>query len=214
MTQSATSRSTTAAQRRRDRLYLVQEHACRLVIDRGYDGFTMDDLAAAAGVSRRTLFNLVKDKAASVLGPPDITHHQALEDFRKGGPTGNLQRDVETLVDRVMREKSDDPEAMAQHALMEQAMAADPKVRGIVTDRFTEFTEFATVLICEREGWVIGDRRARALATVLLALSQMTVSELDPTAGGEHLADLFAENLRATRAVLDLGNSTNLNEQA
>lgn len=36
---------------------------CRLVVERGYDGFTMDDLAGAVGVSRRTLFNHDPDKA-------------------------------------------------------------------------------------------------------------------------------------------------------
>ena len=42
----------------------------RLADDRGFDGFTMDELAAAAAVSRRTLFNHVSGKLEAVLGPP------------------------------------------------------------------------------------------------------------------------------------------------
>ena len=39
-----------------------------LADERGFDGFTMEDLADAAGVSRRTLFNYFPGKADAVLG--------------------------------------------------------------------------------------------------------------------------------------------------
>src|SRR5262245_7061502 len=42
--------------------------AQRLTDERGFDGFTMDDLAEAAGLSRRTLFNYFPSKADAVLG--------------------------------------------------------------------------------------------------------------------------------------------------
>ena len=43
--------------------------AQRLTDQHGLDGFTMDDLAAEAGVSRRTLFNYFPGKVDAVLGP-------------------------------------------------------------------------------------------------------------------------------------------------
>lgn len=42
--------------------------ALRLFDDRGYDAVSMDDVAAAAGVSRRSLFRLFPTKAALVWG--------------------------------------------------------------------------------------------------------------------------------------------------
>jgi hypothetical protein len=47
----------------------LQERALRLTLDRGFDGWTMDDLAEAADVSRRTVFNYFDSKADVVLGP-------------------------------------------------------------------------------------------------------------------------------------------------
>lgn len=57
-----------------------------LTEEHGLDGFTLDDLAAAVGVSRRTLFNYFPSKLDAVLGPlPDIAGTD-VEEFRAGGP--------------------------------------------------------------------------------------------------------------------------------
>ena len=52
--------------------------AQRLAVDCGYAGFTVEDLARAVGVSRRTLFNHVSSKEEAVLGMlPVLTDEQA-----------------------------------------------------------------------------------------------------------------------------------------
>ena len=49
-----------ASPTRRERtLAMIVQRARELTDRHGLDGFTMDDLAEAAGVSRRTLFNYV-----------------------------------------------------------------------------------------------------------------------------------------------------------
>lgn len=50
---------------------LVSLVALRLFDDRGFDAVSMDDVAAAAGVSRRSLFRLFPNKAALVWGGLD-----------------------------------------------------------------------------------------------------------------------------------------------
>ena len=63
-------------QRRRTRR-LLAESALRLFAERGYDETTVDDIAAAAGVSARTFFLHFPTKAAAVF--PD--HNERVADF-------------------------------------------------------------------------------------------------------------------------------------
>src|SRR5262245_25184889 len=68
--------------------------AQRLTDERGFDGFTMDDLAGAAGLSRRTLFNYFPSKADAVLGAGPELDDEFIQEFRVGGPTGDLVEDL------------------------------------------------------------------------------------------------------------------------
>ena len=59
----------------------------------------MDDLAALAGVSRRTLFNYFPGKDDAVLGgPPVLDAEAASTTFVAGGPHGNLVDDLAEIV--------------------------------------------------------------------------------------------------------------------
>lgn len=48
----------------------IEEHATRLVAERGYAAVTVDDICEAAGISKRTFFNYVDSKETAVLGEP------------------------------------------------------------------------------------------------------------------------------------------------
>lgn len=56
--------------KRRATLRAIEEQATRLVLERGYEAVTVEDICAAAGVSRRTFFNYVESKEIAVLGRP------------------------------------------------------------------------------------------------------------------------------------------------
>ena len=71
--------------------------AHRLTDDRGLDGFTIDDLAAAAEVSRRTLFNYYPCKVDAVLGPAPDLDDEVWATFVAGGPGGDLVEDLIVL---------------------------------------------------------------------------------------------------------------------
>ncbi|RYJ06280.1 MAG: TetR family transcriptional regulator, partial [Actinomycetales bacterium] len=68
--------------------------AQRLTDEHGLDGFTMDDLAEASEVSRRTLFNYFPSKADAVLGAHPDLPDDVLATFRAGGPPGDVVDDV------------------------------------------------------------------------------------------------------------------------
>ena len=50
---------------------ILAQSATRLFAERGFDDTTLDDVAAAAGVSRRTLFNYFKNKEDLALSALD-----------------------------------------------------------------------------------------------------------------------------------------------
>lgn len=77
--------------------------AHRLVLERGYDHVTVDDIAAAAGVSTRTFFNYFETKDDAILVfDPWPTDEGASEVFASGGPTGDDATDVAALLDSVL----------------------------------------------------------------------------------------------------------------
>jgi AcrR family transcriptional regulator len=60
--------------RRRQNWHAIQTAAVRLVAERGFADVTVDDIAAAAGVSRRTFFNAFPTKAAALFDPAPEDH--------------------------------------------------------------------------------------------------------------------------------------------
>ncbi|MFB9322726.1 TetR family transcriptional regulator [Cryptosporangium minutisporangium] len=60
--------------RRRQNWRATQGAAIRLVGDRGFAAVTVDEIAAAAGLSRRTFFNMFPTKAAALFDAPAEDH--------------------------------------------------------------------------------------------------------------------------------------------
>lgn len=92
-----TRHTTMANQRDRQRLRTrraLADSALRLFAERGYDATTIDDIAAAAGVTQRTFFHHFPTKAAAAF--PD--HEQRVADFvtrlgdgaQQADPVGHL----------------------------------------------------------------------------------------------------------------------------
>ncbi|MCI7457381.1 TetR/AcrR family transcriptional regulator [Actinomyces urogenitalis] len=74
----------------------LQEAAFRLATERGYEATTIDDVAAAAGVSRRTVFNYFSSKADLFILGPQTPTQEAVETFVAA--QGNLLDDLATLL--------------------------------------------------------------------------------------------------------------------
>lgn len=183
------------------RLHAIQDAALNLVIAKGYDGFTMDELAEAVGVSRRTLFNYVPDKASAVLGPADEPDDARMVAFRTASRGGSLMEDLVALIDSFIDDVDDiDPGAIERHQLIEQAIASDVRVARMVMERFTALTQMLSDAVCDRQNWPRDDLRARAFAATFLALMRLTLEEFSRRPEAP-IKDVFHSVLEADTAV-------------
>jgi AcrR family transcriptional regulator len=176
----------------------VEWCALELTRDKGFDGWTMDDLATAAEVSRRTVFNYFDSKADVVLGPVHEVDDDSKAAFVAGGPTGHLFEDFLHIALLALTEKSAD---MDLARLRRAVVVNDPRVVAIAHERFETVVGDAIDLILEREGTAFGALRARLLVQILVHVFDSAVqrSELDLN---RPFPDLIAETLRDVRDVL------------
>lgn len=162
--------------------------AQRLADEHGVDGFTMDELAAEAGVSRRTLFNYFPTKDDAILGPQPEVDADLLAQFRSGGPTGDLLDDLAALVRDLVAAKSTTREDVA---VIHRVMEANPRLMKLAHERFHAFGEAVLSDIETREGTAYDAVRARVAITVLGALVALALDTFVHRDADATLSELF-----------------------
>ncbi len=89
--------------KKRARREALVDAAQTLVLERGLDAVTVEDICAAVGVSPRTFFNYFPAKDDAVLGLEDFSvRPEVVASFVAGGPTGALLDDLEVVVADVL----------------------------------------------------------------------------------------------------------------
>lgn len=159
-----------ATSRREDRRLKTADEITReareLADQHGLDGFTMDQLADAVGVSRRTVFNYFGTKLDAVLGRQHHPDQTLVDTFRAGGPTGDLIDDLQVMVTALIDAKPLDNAGLMQ---MHRLIRNEPKIVHAAHERMVkDMTEFA-VLVQDREGSDFDPAAARLLGRVVLA---------------------------------------------
>ncbi|MCB7136175.1 TetR/AcrR family transcriptional regulator [Cellulosimicrobium marinum] len=181
MTESAVTRNRrrTAAQ--------ITRSAQRLAEERGLDGFTMDDLAEVAGVSRRTLFNYVEGKFDAVLGAPAAPDPARLVEFSHGGPTGRLHDDLKAVFTALLDTRDAPADELDR---TRRLIASDARLHKAMHDKFARSADLLASALVERDPGRFDAYRAKAAATVTLSLFDVALEGFvaDPGTG---LADHF-----------------------
>lgn len=195
MTESATS---LREQKRWETSRRITHCAQVLADEHGLDGFTMDDLAAASGVSRRTLFNYFPSKTDAVLGEIPEIPEAAVEAFRAGGPHGNLVDDLTELAHLVLSVKQPDRESIE---LGRRVLTRDPRMLAAAHQRFELVSEEFAALVLEREGDGYEPFRARLLLRMVLTLFDSALEAFAQEGESRTLVDVFDEHLGAARAL-------------
>lgn len=90
----------------------VIENACRLFLKRGCKAVTMDDIASDNGISKRTLYEMFKDKSDLLAQCMMVFHVHGIEHFKK------LRAKSDNTVDfiiNILRQEEQDKEFMEFH---------------------------------------------------------------------------------------------------
>jgi AcrR family transcriptional regulator len=153
---------------RRDRRYALAVAAIRLFAERGLDATTVDDIAAAAGVSQRTFFRYFETKESAAF--PD--HADRVEALRRGlearRATGAPLAAVLEVSRRSAAEFFDDPVLYRPRYRLVRSV---PSLRDHerVSDRAYE-EAIATFLETEGVGAGLDGFEARAVAAAIVAV--------------------------------------------
>ncbi|GAA3821364.1 TetR/AcrR family transcriptional regulator [Nocardioides panacisoli] len=184
--------------RRAETTRRLRRCALELTRDQGLDGWTMDDLADAAEVSRRTVFNYFDSKVAVVLGPDHEIGPELRETFVAGGPTGSLVADIVQVAAALMQDETADIDLVQ---LGRSVVLGDPQLLGIVHQRFEAKMLESTELVLAREGEQYGAERAALLIRLIATIFDSALLRLDPD-DPRSLADSLDEAVADAVAVL------------
>ncbi|WP_148613545.1 TetR/AcrR family transcriptional regulator [Nocardioides rubriscoriae] len=173
--------------------------ALRLTDEHGLDGFTMDDLAAAAEVSRRTLFNYFPGKLDAVLGEWPTLDDDDVDEFRAGGPAGDLLLDLRTLVLPLLGDTSADREMLA---MSRRALRSNPRLMGAIHERYEAISHDVIDHVVAREGSGFGKANAKIAVTILAALFDASFDSFLDDPRMRPFAHHFDQSLTTARSLL------------
>ncbi|MFF0903034.1 UNVERIFIED_CONTAM: TetR/AcrR family transcriptional regulator [Kocuria sp. CPCC 205316] len=190
---------------RRTRRALVAG-ARRLTAERGLAGFTVDELCAGVGISRRSFFNYFASKDDAVLGTPARDPLEAFgEEFVAGGSAPDGPPLLTALQELVVRSFAL-LEGPPDRTLLLDVLRREPVLLQRLTETMERRLAGLTELIARRQGCGDRDPFPGVAAAVLAHLAGHTVQELLETrpAGAdpdeapplEEFAELLARNVR------------------
>ena len=174
----------------------ICDRAQELADARGLDGFTLEELAGAAEVSRRTLFNYFPSKVDAVLGPFPEVDAQSLAVFRAGGPHGDLVEDLAVLARTLL---ADADVHRAGFALHRRLLRSNPRLLAAAHERFEVICQRMVEQIFVRESPQFDAPRARIAVRLLVAVTDTALDRFLDEAVEQPLADLFTDSLRTAR---------------
>lgn len=179
--------------KRLETAHRLQACAVQLTLQHGFDHWTMDDLASAADVSRRTVFNYFAGKAEVILGPEPEIDNELRDLFVAGGPSGRLVDDILALARTTVEEKGHHEHDLTA---IREAVMSDPRLLALVHERFEMAAGLLGDAIRLREGADFPDDRVRLLLRLLMTVFDHSLERASQDPGktfGEHFDTTVAD---------------------
>lgn len=126
--------------------------AVSLFVEKGYDETTIDDLAAAAGMSKRTFFRYFASKEELVMGKYEYFGEQLAEDLA-ARPAGEL---IWVSLRQIFKRVADYVENDARRAesvAMEKIVRDHPTLNASYLERVSRMQELLLDEVRSRTGW-------------------------------------------------------------
>ncbi|PZE64464.1 TetR family transcriptional regulator [Curtobacterium sp. MCPF17_018] len=147
--------------------------ALRLFDEQGFDAVSMEDVAAAAGVSRRSLFRLFPNKAALVWGGLDefaARFREALRSRPANEPSAVALR----AAYRIGATFPDDAVEVTRHRL--RVIRANPSLEHVGAATVTALTDEILRYVAERDGVTADDLAVAVRAHTLAAAASAALT--------------------------------------
>ncbi|MET4156786.1 TetR/AcrR family transcriptional regulator [Agromyces sp. PvR057] len=178
----------------------LSHRARQLTVERGLSGFTVEELCADVGVSRRTFFNYFAGKEAAVVGhDADGIDEAALAAFIRGDDGAPTLLDaLAELAIATVAAWDDEHDAIDPHTLVER----EPHLLPHMIGAGRQLEQRIIAAIEEREGLASGDPLARTAAVVIGSLVGNAGQQFfsNPATGREDFASILRDSVAATRA--------------
>lgn len=183
-------------QERKERTKLtIQRKAIDLTLERGLAGFTMQELAEIAGVSRSTLFNYFPSKADAVLGVSKNDGADAaglarmLDDLPVAAtPLEDAARQVQAILS--LLELGDEYKVV--YRLMLQAVEREPKLRDAFDKNNRQTVAWVASRLEQRFGSAVSQSDRSLVAALMGSLLQEAIARYLDAEPNQTLAQIFA----------------------
>ncbi len=147
--------------------------ALRMFDDQGFDAVSMDEVAAAAGVSRRSLFRLFPSKAALVWGGLDEFADRFTAALRER-PADETSADALRAAYRIGATFPDDVVETTRHRL--RVIRAEPSLGLVGAETIATLTRTVVRFVAERDGRSHTDLEVVVRANVLVAAASAALT--------------------------------------
>ncbi len=191
---------TTAWDRQRDALrHEITATARRLFVERGFDATTVDDIAAAAGISRRSFFRYFGTKEDVVLG--DLkTRGEAIADAlaarpAEEGPWEALRAAFLEILPRII------PDPVAEVAMIRMTKDA-PSLRARSVEKRALCLEPLVPILAARLRGPDPEMAARVIVSSVLACYHVAADAWAATDGTADMLGCYDEAVASLRASL------------
>ena len=183
--------------KRRETLQRITDSALRLFVANGYEATTLDAIAEASGISRRTFFYYFDSKeqilAAWQKGLPEALRAAVLTES-----TNNSPLDVVRNAHLVLLAHHDADQAL----VIDRILRSDEQLRAGNQAKYLQLEEAAFKALCEL--WPQTERRKalRMVAMVSVGALRLAIDSWAEEQGRKPLADYLEEALVSLKAEL------------
>jgi AcrR family transcriptional regulator len=193
---------------------LLSDTATQMFLDRGFDAVKVTEIAAACGVSEKTVYNYFPTKESLILDRWDATARALRAGLADAGthPVDAAQRILagELAAQTAWLEAQPDPAgAVASIRRFGQLLAATPALRAYQQQTTASLVALAAGLLADRIGMAADDPEPQIAATALLGLWGVYFTALKKYLGGRRtpsaVRDAVTADVAAAARVLRTG---------
>jgi AcrR family transcriptional regulator len=192
----------------------LSDTATAMFLDRGFDAVRVADVAAACGVSEKTVFNYFPVKEALVLDRLEATLAALRIDL--ADPALTPIEAALRILDRELRamtgwlSSGGDPAAGRQGIRrFGDLIRATPALRAYQADMMDQFASVATEILAARAGMTLAEPEPQIMARALLGLWSVQAdslrNHLDHAPDPARLQELVTADVRRAARLLDSG---------